>query len=58
MKTYKIYTPWDSIIVEGTSELNAKIVALRELRAEIESAGPGSLDAEEFDLNGPDAFRE
>jgi len=47
MKEYKVYTPWDSIIVEAKNEKDAKVKALQQLIYEVESASPTDLDAEE-----------
>jgi hypothetical protein len=49
MKTYRIYTPWNSIVTEGKNEKQAKIEAVRQLLHEIKTMGVDVLDAEEVD---------
>lgn len=49
MKTYKIYTPWDTVIAEGKNELDAKRNAVQQLLYEIETHGADALDAEEIE---------
>ena len=46
MKTYRIYTPWNSLTVEAKNEKQAKIEAVRQLLYEIETHGVDVLDAE------------
>lgn len=46
MKTYRIYTPWNSLTVEATNEKQAKIQAVRQLLHEIKTMGVDVLDAE------------
>lgn len=48
MKTYKIYTPWDTIIIDAPNEKRAKIEAVKQLLYEIEQDAGRSLDVEEF----------
>lgn len=52
MSEYKVYTPWDSVIVEADSEKEARVAALRQLLSEIEFATPDMLDAERLDELG------
>lgn len=47
MKTYRIYTPWNSLTVEASNERQAKIEAVKQLLYEIETHGTDALDAEE-----------
>jgi len=47
MKTYRIYTPWNSLTVEAKNEKQAKIDAVKQLLYEIETHGTDALDAEE-----------
>jgi hypothetical protein len=49
MKTYRIYTPWNSIVIEAKNEKQAKIDAVKQLLYEIESDAGASLDAEEIE---------
>jgi hypothetical protein len=49
MKTYRIYTPWNSLVVEAATEKQAKIEAIRQLLYEIKNDGASSLDAEEIE---------
>ena len=46
MKTYRIYTPWNSLTVEANNEKQAKIQAVRQLLLEIKTMGVDALDAE------------
>ena len=46
MKTYRIYTPWNSLTVEASNERQAKIQAVRQLILEIKTMGVDALDAE------------
>ena len=48
MKVFKVYTPWDSIVVEAKNEKDAQIAALYQLIHEVQSASPTDLDVEEF----------
>ena len=57
MKTYRIYTPWDSLIIEAANERQAKIEAIRQLLREIKNDGASSLDAEEIEKDSlPDSM--
>jgi len=49
MKTYRIYTPWNSLVVEAATEKQAKIEAIRQLLYEIKNDGASHLDAEEIE---------
>ena len=49
MKTYRIYTPWNSLVIEAATEKQAKIEAIRQLMSEIKNDGASSLDAEEIE---------
>ena len=49
MKTYRIYTPWNSLVVEAANEKQAKIDAIKQLLYEIETHGADALDAEIVD---------
>ena len=49
MKTYRIYTPWNSIVIEAKNEKQAKIEAVKQLLHEIETDAGASLHAEEID---------
>jgi hypothetical protein len=49
MKTYRIYTPWNSIVIEAKNEKQAKIEAVKQLLYEIKSDAGASLDAEEIE---------
>jgi hypothetical protein len=49
MKTYRIYTPWNSLVVEAATEKQAKIEAIRQLLYEIKVNGASHLDAEEIE---------
>ena len=49
MKTYKIYTPWDSIIIEAKNPKQARIDAVKQLLYEIETDCGASLDIEEVE---------
>jgi hypothetical protein len=49
MKTYRIYTPWNSIVIEAKNEKQAKIDAVKQLLYEIETDAGASLDAEEIE---------
>ena len=51
MKTYRIYTPWNSLTVEASNERQAKIEAVRQLLLEIKTQGVDALDAEVEDDN-------
>jgi hypothetical protein len=48
MKTYRIYTPWNSITIEAMDEKKAKIAAVKQLLYEIEEDAGHSLDAEDI----------
>ena len=49
MKTYRIYTPWNSLVVEAATEKQAKIEAVKQLLYEIENYGTDAMDAEEIE---------
>ena len=49
MKTYRIYTPWNSIVIEAKNEKQAKIEAVKQLLYEIETDAGTSLDAQEIE---------
>jgi hypothetical protein len=49
MKTYRIYTPWNSITIEAKNEKQARIDAVKQLLAEIEADCGVSLDIEEIE---------
>lgn len=49
MKTYKVHTPWQSLIVEATDERQAKIAAVAQLLVEIQQDNGNSLDIEEVE---------
>jgi len=48
MKVFKVYTPWDSIIVEAKDDKDAQVKALQQLIYEVQSASPTDLDVEVF----------
>lgn len=48
MKTYRLDTPWDTVIAKGKNEHEAKIAAIQQILYEAETHGPDSLDAEEI----------
>ena len=49
MKTYRIYTPWNSLVIEAATEKQAKIEACKQLLYEIENYGADAMDAEEIE---------
>ena len=49
MKTYKIYTPWDTITIEAKNPKQARIDAVKQLLYEIETDCGASLDIEEIE---------
>jgi len=49
MKTYRIYTPWDNLVIEAKNEKQAKVEAVKQLLYEIETDAGASLDAEEIE---------
>ena len=49
MKTYRIYTPWNSIVIEAKNEKQAKIEAVKQLLYEIETDAGTSLDVQEIE---------
>jgi len=49
MKTYRVYTPWNSIVIEAKNEKQAKIEAVKQLLYEIETDAGTSLDAQEIE---------
>jgi hypothetical protein len=49
MKTYRIYTPWNSIVIEANNEKQAKIDAVKQLLYEIETDAGTSLDVQEIE---------
>ena len=49
MKTYRIHTPWDSIIIEAKNPKQARIDAVKQLLYEIETDCGASLDIEEIE---------
>lgn len=49
MKTYRIYTPWNSITIESEDKKQARIDAVKQLLYEIETDAGDSLDIEEID---------
>jgi hypothetical protein len=49
MKTYKVYTPWDSIVIEASNAKQARIDAVKQLLYEIETDRGASLDIEEIE---------
>jgi len=49
MKTYKIYTPWDTITIEAKNDKQARIEAVKQLLYEIETDCGASLDIEEIE---------
>ncbi len=49
MKTYRIYTPWNSIVIEAKNEKQAKIDAVKQLLDEIETDSGASLDVQEIE---------
>jgi hypothetical protein len=51
MKTYRIYTPWNSIVIEAKNEKQAKIEAVKQLLYEIDTHGTSVLDAEEIEAD-------
>ena len=55
MKTYRIYTPWNSITIDALNEKQAKIEAVKQLLYEIEEDAGRSLDVEE-ETNGFDGY--
>jgi len=48
-KTFQVYTPWNSIIVDAVDEKQAKINALKQLLFEAEHDGINSFDVEEVE---------
>jgi hypothetical protein len=53
MKTYRVYTPWNSITIDAKNEKQARIAAVRRLLVEIADDAGASLDIEE-ETNGFD----
>ena len=53
MKTYRVYTPWNSIVIEAKNPKQARIDAVNQLLYEIETDCGASLDIEE-ETNGFD----
>ena len=51
MKTYRIYTPWNSLVVEAANPKQAKIEAVKQLLYEIENYGADAMDATEVKNN-------
>ena len=51
MKTYRIYTPWNSIVIEAKNEKQAKIEAVKQLLYEIETDAGCSLDVQEIEAD-------
>lgn len=49
MKTYRVYTPWNSITVEASNAKQARIDAVKQLLYEIETDCGASLDIEEVE---------
>lgn len=49
MKTYRVYTPWNSIVIEAKNEKQAKIDAVKQLLYEIETDAGCSLDVQEIE---------
>jgi len=49
MKTYRVYTPWNSIVIEAKNEKQAKIDAVKQLLYEIETDAGTSLDVQEIE---------
>ena len=49
MKTYRIYTPWNSIVIEAKNEKQAKIDAVKQMLYEIETDAGTSLDVQEIE---------
>lgn len=47
MKTYRVYTPWNSITIEAKDAKKARIEAVKQLLYEIETDCGASLDIEE-----------
>lgn len=53
MKTYRVYTPWNSIVIEANNEKQARIEAVKQLLYEISEDAGASLDIEQ-ETNGFD----
>ena len=51
MKTYRVYTPWNSIVIEAKNEKLAKIDAVKQLLYEIETDAGCSLDVQEIEAD-------
>jgi hypothetical protein len=51
MKTYRVYTPWNSIVIEAKNEKQAKIDAVKQLLYEIETDAGCSLDVQEIEAD-------
>jgi hypothetical protein len=51
MKTYRVYTPWNSIVIEAKNEKQAKIEAVKQLLYEIETDAGCSLDVQEIEAD-------
>lgn len=49
MKTYRIYTPWNSITIEAANTKQARIDAVKQLLYEIETDCGRSLDIQEIE---------
>jgi hypothetical protein len=47
---FKVYAPWDSLIVEAKDEADAKAKALQQIIWEAQDASPDHLDAEKIGL--------
>lgn len=48
MKTYRVYTPWNSITIEAKNPKQARIDAVKQLLYEIETDCGASLDIQEI----------
>jgi hypothetical protein len=51
LKEFRVYTPWDSIIVEAKDEADAKRKAIQQILSEISYTDCNNLDAEERNPN-------
>lgn len=51
MKTYRVYTPWNSITIEAKNAKQARIDAVKQLLYEIETDAGASLDIQEIEAS-------
>jgi hypothetical protein len=48
MKLFKIYSPWDTVVVEAKNAEDAKVKGLQQIIWEAQDASPSDMDAEEM----------